>query len=238
MDILIVEDALITAKLMSITLRKQGYDPGVVSNGMVALEYIRAYPELRVIVSDIVMPEMDGFELLHRIKKDYRHQRLQFVICSGLRDIESIKKAAQLGCKAYIVKPVTEQQLVEKVGRAFQRATGFVMNEEEDPIGLDEELDKAKFADLMREKMDRLECWLTTTGRTPDSADLQADLVDVFHASALYGASGLANALGRLIKRIERNTISIADFRRAQMEWDVLQKELHRAARGNTGVEL
>lgn len=74
------------------------------------IEYVKEHP-VDIIISDIMMPEMDGLELAEQVRKYY--PKCQFVIVSGYRDFDFAKRAVKLGVKDYLVKPINEKEINE-----------------------------------------------------------------------------------------------------------------------------
>ncbi len=87
---------------------------GEAEDGEQALERIEhTNPDL--IISDIRMPGMDGLALMEKLRKLGR--RTQVLLVSGYTDFEYARKAMQLGCAGYLVKPVEEKELTEALKR-------------------------------------------------------------------------------------------------------------------------
>jgi len=61
------------------------------------------------------MPQVDGLELLRRIKQSAKHKDLPVILCSGHADPETMKRAAENGCALYLLKPVEPEFLLEQI---------------------------------------------------------------------------------------------------------------------------
>ena len=214
---------------MALVLKKHGYNPSTVSNGIQALDFLERRPDVAAIITDIMMPEMDGLELLARVK-EMAIGDIGLVVCSGVRDIEVIRKAGALGCRAYVLKPVTEQQLVEKVRIALQGPR--FLDHEDEPIGDEKGFEGARreLARIMQIKAERMEL-LNPRRRAKVGFDkLAAELDDVAEGAVMLGARGLFDALERL--RLKHETpgakLAISDYNALAAEWDVLLRELNR----------
>jgi two-component system phosphate regulon response regulator PhoB len=68
-----------------------------------------------LIILDLMMPGMDGFEMLKRVKQDSQTKNIPVVVLTGRSDEESREKARSLGCDDYIVKPVEFQDLLLRI---------------------------------------------------------------------------------------------------------------------------
>jgi len=115
MKILIVEDNTVNAKIIMTHLKTTPYETLLAKSGKEALSLLDSEPAIVLIIADIMMPEMDGLELLRTIKAKRSLKEIPVIMCSALSDIETVKQAAKEGCKGYIVKPVIKEHLLRKV---------------------------------------------------------------------------------------------------------------------------
>jgi CheY-like chemotaxis protein len=116
MSILIVEDNAVNARMLEVTLQKHGYRTARARTGREALDRLQQDgPEIEMVITDIMMPEMDGLELFAAIRAEPKWQMLPVVIASAAADAERVAKAAELGCHDYILKPIHTAQLLGKV---------------------------------------------------------------------------------------------------------------------------
>ena len=112
--ILIVEDTLSELELMSHYLRESGYN---VINALGAKEALSKVLETKpdVIVTDVVMPGMSGFELCRRLKTDPVTEKIPIVICSSKnQEIDRLWGMKQ-GADAYLTKPFTREQILRAI---------------------------------------------------------------------------------------------------------------------------
>lgn len=104
--ILIVEDDKYEATVMENKLLNAGYDVLVARNGAVALKLVREKkPDL--IILDLILPELDGFDTLQQLKSDENLKDIPVVVLSNLGEEEDIKQAMSLGASDYFVKVKT-----------------------------------------------------------------------------------------------------------------------------------
>ncbi|MBI5116864.1 response regulator [Candidatus Poribacteria bacterium] len=112
--VLIVDDHKLSRELFKAYLTGAGYDTVEAKNGEDALSKLKEYsPD--VVVLDIVMPVLDGYEVCRRIKEDPRTTLLPVIMVTGLDDFEAKMKALALGADDYINKPLNEQELLMRV---------------------------------------------------------------------------------------------------------------------------
>ncbi len=102
--ILIVEDSVTQAERLGHTLEQAGYDVSKRVNGGEALAFLEnSHPDL--IISDIVMPETDGFQLCRRIKSDSRLKDIPVILLTALSDPQDVLTALECGADNFITKP-------------------------------------------------------------------------------------------------------------------------------------
>jgi two-component system cell cycle response regulator DivK len=116
--VLIVDDVLTTRVLYRGWLRAAGFDVVEASNGVEALLRVRdALPD--VIVMDLMLPLMDGWESTRRLKADSRTARIPVVALSGLTLVG--EGATDAGCDAFLTKPCTSTDLVTAIRSVLDR---------------------------------------------------------------------------------------------------------------------
>jgi two-component system sensor histidine kinase/response regulator len=114
-NILIVEDSPTQAMQLEHFLQKQNYQVFVAKNGMEALDYIHNNHKPNLILSDINMPEMDGFELCHKIKNDKKLKDIPIILLTTLSDPYNIIKGLESGANNFIIKPYDEESLICRI---------------------------------------------------------------------------------------------------------------------------
>lgn len=125
MRILIVDDDAPNVKMISFLLREEGYDVVSVDNGAAALELVdRERPDL--IILDVMMPHMDGFEVCRRIR-----QRLDVPIIFLSAKGETADKVTglQLGADDYLAKPFEPAEFMARVKAVLRRADSSTADE-------------------------------------------------------------------------------------------------------------
>jgi DNA-binding response OmpR family regulator len=101
--ILIAEDEAAYGKLLKITLEKEGYEVVLTLNGEDLLKAARA-GESSLVLLDLVMPVVNGFAVLDKMKSDKKLKMIPIIALSNLGQEEDIEKAKKLGADDYIVK--------------------------------------------------------------------------------------------------------------------------------------
>jgi len=114
--VLIVDDDDFLLDMYSLKFRESGFNVEVAHKGNLALEKLRDNFNPDVMLLDIVMPEMDGFEVLHEIKQEGLAKNTILIILSNLGQKEDIERGQQLGVDDYLIKAyLTPKEVVEKV---------------------------------------------------------------------------------------------------------------------------
>ncbi|MCK4891903.1 MAG: response regulator [Candidatus Pacebacteria bacterium] len=99
--ILVIEDEATLQKALNDVLAQEGYDVLSALDGMSGLDLaLKENPDL--ILLDIILPKMDGFEVLKRLKE--KESKIPVIILTNLSDINDIQKALDLGATTYLVK--------------------------------------------------------------------------------------------------------------------------------------
>ena len=122
--ILCIEDDYETAGLIADELVDRGYEVKTVHNGSEALRAIFAR-QPHLILSDILMPSMSGFELLRRLATIRpKFENMPFIIMTAFADHDSHIKGRQLGADDYLIKPIDFDTLEAVIRRWLQFAEG------------------------------------------------------------------------------------------------------------------
>jgi response regulator RpfG family c-di-GMP phosphodiesterase len=161
-------------------------------------------PDIRLVISDIVMPEMSGLELLSRMKKSVVFRDIPVILCTVLADTENVRQGALLGCHSYLVKPVQRDHLLQKVNQALA-ATKPVMGSLrsiQSKYGLEKqncvEIMKA-FLKLLKSQIDALEAHLKEPAQFMPSMLLR----QLSEGAAILGAEELEARLLEISRALE-----------------------------------
>jgi two-component system chemotaxis response regulator CheY len=119
---LIVDDFSTMRRIVRNLLKEIGFNNAEeAEDGVVALNLLRT-SKFDFVVSDINMPNMDGFALLKSAKADENLKNIPFLMVTAEAKKEDIVNAAQSGASGYIVKPFTKATLEEKVQKILQKS--------------------------------------------------------------------------------------------------------------------
>jgi len=123
LHILVVDDFSTMRRIVRNLLKEIGFaNVDEAEDGQVALNKLRA-GAFEFVVSDLNMPNMNGFELLRQIRADDKLKALPVLLVTAEAKKEDIVTAAQIGASGYIVKPFTKATLEEKFTKILARMT-------------------------------------------------------------------------------------------------------------------
>ena len=112
--VLIVDDEVMNRKVASKTLHKEGFDIIEAVDGLDAIKKLNSN-NVDIILMDLMMPNMNGFEATKIIKIDDKLSHIPLIIVSALSDQTSIDKCLKLGANEYITKPLNLVEFVHKI---------------------------------------------------------------------------------------------------------------------------
>ncbi len=114
-SILVVDDTLANLRLLAKILAEQGYEVRPVTNGKLALRSVQGTAPPDLILLDIMMPEMDGYEVCERLKADEHTRDIPVIFLSALDEVQDKVRAFSVGGVDYITKPFHEQEVLVRV---------------------------------------------------------------------------------------------------------------------------
>jgi DNA-binding response OmpR family regulator len=113
-DILIVEDSATQAARIKYLLESHHYKTVITKNGQQALAWLSEHkPSL--VISDIVMPQVNGFELCEKIKSDERTEDIPVILLTSLSDPDEVIEGLSCGADSFITKPYNNEYLISNI---------------------------------------------------------------------------------------------------------------------------
>ena len=129
-SILVVDDTPKNIQLLGSLLKEEGYGISVARNGLEALEVAdKGRPDL--ILLDVMMPEMDGYETLKRLKENEELLHIPVVMVSALDEADSALKCLEFGADDYLTKPINSQLLKVRVENSLAKKRLFDSREQQ-----------------------------------------------------------------------------------------------------------
>ncbi len=117
--ILVVDDEAVIRELMGDILKEEGYPVESVSNGRAALDLLRQFDDFVLLFTDIMMPEMDGIQLIREARKV--KPTLIPIVMTGFATLETARAAVKEGAYDYVLKPFSLSEIKLAVSNALER---------------------------------------------------------------------------------------------------------------------
>jgi len=117
--VLFVDDSISVRKLAARFLESSGLEVDTAVDGLDALEKL-ASGRFRVVITDLEMPRMHGYELMAEIQRHPEYRHLPVIVCTSRSSEKHRRRARELGAQGYITKPFTKEQLLADIQRLTQ----------------------------------------------------------------------------------------------------------------------
>ena len=118
--LLVVDDNKVNRRLLSRNVELQGYHAASAENGRVALEMLRR-ESFDLLLLDIEMPEMDGFQVLEHMLADRQLRDVPVIVTSSLEGLENVVRCIELGAEDYLSKPINPVLLKARIGASIEK---------------------------------------------------------------------------------------------------------------------
>jgi adenylate cyclase len=119
-NLLIVDDNKVNRLLLSRSVEMLGHRASVAENGKVAMQMMKN-EAFDILLLDIEMPEMDGFEVLEALKSDANLRDLPVIVTSSVEGLDNVVRCIELGADDYIPKPVNKTLLNARVSSSLEK---------------------------------------------------------------------------------------------------------------------
>jgi DNA-binding response OmpR family regulator len=118
--LLVVDDDPINRRLLASYLKREGHEVATANDGAQGWELVQAEP-FDVVLLDVLMPELDGYEVLERIRGDEALRRLPVIMISSVEETDSIVRCIELGADDYLPKPFSPPLLRARINAGLAR---------------------------------------------------------------------------------------------------------------------
>jgi putative two-component system response regulator len=118
--VLVVDDNELNRDMLSRWLERQGHNIVLAENGRQALEVLKQV-EVDLMLLDIMMPEMNGYQVLEALKAENRLLHLPVIVISAVDDLDSVVKCIELGAEEYVTKPFNRVMLHSRVAATLDK---------------------------------------------------------------------------------------------------------------------
>ena len=119
--ILIVEDDKTSRFLLEKILHAHGYDAVTASSGVEALRILNDGRRPDLIISDVMMPNINGLEFVRRVRENPDISDIPIMLCTAVHDKDAVIQAAKLDIQHYVVKPLDADKLVAEIERILPK---------------------------------------------------------------------------------------------------------------------
>ena len=127
--LLIVDDNAMNRDMLARRLEREGYHITTAAGGLQALELL-GQEKFDLVLLDILMPDMDGYEVLERLKNNDATRHLPVIMLTAVNEVESVKHCIDLGAEDYLIKPFNAVLLKSRIA-----ATLLARDKVSDPPG-------------------------------------------------------------------------------------------------------
>lgn len=123
--VVVVEDSAPTKNILTHLFQKNGFAVHGFKNGLEAYEFLKKNvpKDLKLILSDIMMPEMGGLELVQKMREEKMVPDIPIILASAMTDKDAILKAKELGVASFIVKPISAKKVIDVLKKTFPQVT-------------------------------------------------------------------------------------------------------------------
>jgi len=112
---IVIDDSRAMRTILGGMLREMGFEVGEAVNGRDALERLKAHPPPALALLDWNMPEMNGFELLQKLRADRAYDDMRIVMVTTETETSQMIRALETGANEYVMKPFTRDVMREKL---------------------------------------------------------------------------------------------------------------------------
>jgi len=113
--ILVADDDMRTVYALSAILRAKGAEVFVADTGRAALKALGEHPDIAAVLMDIMMPEMDGYEAIKRIRKEARFEKLPVIALTAKAMKDDRERCLEVGASDYLPKPIDPERLLSMI---------------------------------------------------------------------------------------------------------------------------
>jgi CheY-like chemotaxis protein len=201
MKILIVDDDAICRTVMVKGLQKAGYETVQARNAPEALRVLQSVGAISLLITDMMMPEVDGFGLLDHIRKTPSLAHLPVLICSALSSSDIVFRAAHLNIVGYLLKPIDLPRLRQEVRRVLSTQARPLSHVSETLSRL--EMDEVGYLQMLTFFLNKLFQDLPEISRLGDcgeSQKLSTKLAGLSGAAQTLGAEALSHVITRMAR--------------------------------------
>ncbi len=208
MKILIVDDMEVNLELLEARLEGSGYEVTCAKNGIEALERLKS-DSIDMIISDILMPKMDGFQLCRECKKDDTLRKIPFIFYTATyTDKKDEEFALSLGAVRFIVKPMEHKRFMETIEGILESHEKALLPPSKIPVEKEETVYLKEYSERLIKKLDQKIFQLEETERALQKRtyDLNERIKEL---NCLYGISQLVEKQHISLEEINQRIVDL-----------------------------
>ena len=114
-EILVVDDDKVTRKTLGAVLRAAGHRVTFASDGIKGLSVLEDNPHIELVVTDVIMPGLDGRELVAALRRHEKFSQLPTLIMSATVNVREIRSLLEAGAERFLAKPIAKDRLLDEV---------------------------------------------------------------------------------------------------------------------------
>ncbi len=206
--VLVVDDIEANRDLLGRRLQRQGHTVTLAQDGLQALELIQAQP-FDLVLLDIMMPRMNGYQLLEHLKADPALRYIPVIMISAVDDLDSVVKCIELGAEDYLTKPFNPVLLKARISACLEKKR---LRDQEQAYLKQLQAEQEKSERLLLNILPLPIAELLKQGHNTiadsfgEVTVLFADIVDFTKLSAHISATELVNLLNKIFSEFDRLT--------------------------------
>ncbi|MCK5147505.1 response regulator [bacterium] len=207
MNILIVEDNPISAKIVDMTLAKHGYSTILAEDGEEAWKVLTEKQDVQLMIGDLNLPNLDGLSLIERMHTHAWLKDLPVIVVSSENNAETVAKAADLGVIKYVVKPIKASHLLRDVKRILGHNRNILSSQRE--IQMRMEIDRDCYQEMIQSFIMLVQETVQMLRKLPEQDDQRLPVSEIVHlaeSAELLGADRLHRFVDRLTRLEKINT--------------------------------
>lgn len=118
--IVVIEDDINIANILTQSLEKNGYAVKTITSGLDGFNVVKkSIPDL--VLLDIMLPQMDGLDILAQMKMNDKTKRIPVIMCTALSEMKDVEKCLSMGANGYITKPFDINRVLAKVSAVLNQ---------------------------------------------------------------------------------------------------------------------
>jgi CheY-like chemotaxis protein len=224
MKILVVDDDAICRVVILKGLQRGGYDTVAARDAREAFRLLQSDDTISLLITDMMMPEVDGFGLLDQIREVPSLTRLPVLICSALGSSDIVFRAAHLNIAGYLLKPIDLPRLRQEVRRILNAQARPLAHVSETLTRLEE--DEVGYLQMLTYFVEKLSHDLPVISRLcerGESQNISTKLAGLSGAAQTLGAEALSHVLTRMAQANAANdtcsvSVLLPEFEKAAAE--------------------